>query len=139
MSLSASQVDSLLDAAIEASTRAYIPYSHYPVGAALLSRDGTVFKGCNIENAAYPACICGERVALVKAVSEGHRHFDALAVVTTNGGAPCGHCRQMLYEFEPELRVICADMNKRIIYDGSLSGLLALGFGPSFLGITPDE
>jgi cytidine deaminase len=126
-------VELLLRAARDAAAHAYIPYSNYPVGAALLSSDGQVYAGCNVENAAYPATICAERVALVKAVSEGVRGFTAIAVVTRDGGSPCGLCRQMLYEFAPHLRVIVADMDGRIAVDGSLSDLLPHGFGPEHL------
>jgi cytidine deaminase len=130
-------VQVLLDHAIHAARHAYIPYSRYPVGAALVGVNGVVYAGCNIENAAYPSTICAERVALVKAVSEGIRQFSLLAVVTRNGGCPCGTCRQMLYEFAPDLRVVAADMDKRIAYDGSLSGLLPHGFGPEYLNVDP--
>ncbi len=135
--LNETQIHDLLDSAITASAHAYIPYSHYPVGAALLGSNGIVYTGCNVENAAYPATICAERVALVKAISDGERKFSALAVVTHNGGCPCGTCRQMLYEFAPELRVIATDMDKRVVYDGTLSGLLPHGFGSDYLNITP--
>ena len=124
---------SLIAAANAASQHAYIPYSHYPVGAALLASDGTVYTGCNVENAAYPAGICAERVALVKAISEGQRRFDAIAVVTPNGGSPCGVCRQMLYEFAPDLRVILARSDGAVVFDGTLSDLLPRGFGPADL------
>lgn len=130
-------VHALVQAAISASGRAYAPYSSYPVGAALRAADGTIYTGCNVENAAYPACICAERTALVKAVSEGERRFDMLAVVTRNAGSPCGVCRQMLYEFAPHLRVIIADLDGRVHHDVSLSDLLALGFSPARLGM-PD-
>ncbi len=123
----------LVQTAIDATRFAYIPYSHYPVGAALRAVDGTVYSGCNVENSSYPVTICAERVALVKAVSEGQRAFDVIAVVTPNGGSPCGMCRQMLYEFAPSLRVILADTNGVIVYDGILSDLLARGFGPESL------
>jgi cytidine deaminase len=123
-------VETLVRAAQEASAHAYIPYSNYPVGAALLAANGTVYSGCNVENAAYPATICAERVALVKAVSEGVRDFQAIAVVTRDAGSPCGTCRQMLYEFAPHLRVIIADMEGQIHFDGTLSDLLPHGFGP---------
>jgi cytidine deaminase len=126
-------IQQLLESAIAASHHAYIPYSRYPVGAALRALDGTVFSGCNVENAAYPASICAERTALVKAVSEGHQQFDLIVVVTRNGGSPCGTCRQMLYEFAPELRVITADLTGQIVSDHSLSQLLLDGFGPSSL------
>ena len=126
-------IHSLIHTAIDATRYAYIPYSHYPVGAALRASDGTVYSGCNVENAAYPAGICAERVALVKAVSEGHQQFDLLAVVTSNGGSPCGICRQMLYEFAPSLRVILATSTGEIVYDGQLADLLPRGFGPECL------
>lgn len=124
---------SLIQTAVEAAKNAYIPYSHYPVGAALRASDGTVFTGCNVENASYPVTICAERVALVKAVSEGRRSFDAIAVVTHNGGSPCGMCRQMLYEFSPNMRVILAKSDGTVVYDGVLSSLLPRGFGPESL------
>lgn len=89
----------LLAAATAARRRAHTPYSRYPVGAALLTRDGQVFTGCNVENAAYPLTMCAERVAVFRAVAEGQREFAALAVVTANGGSPCGSCRQVLREF----------------------------------------
>ncbi|MFN8450158.1 MAG: cytidine deaminase [Anaerolineae bacterium] len=123
----------LVHSAADAARNAYIPYSHYRVGAALRTKGGTVYTGCNVENAAYPVTICAERVALVKAVSEGERQFDAIAVVTPNGGAPCGMCRQMLYEFAPDLRVILARTDGTVVYDGVLSDLLPSGFGPESL------
>lgn len=123
----------LVEAAIKAAENAYIPYSNYPVGAALLAADGTVYTGCNIENAAYPATICAERTALVKAVSEGQREFETLVVVTQNGGSPCGTCRQMLYEFAPGLRVIVATLAGEVQYELLLSDLLPHGFGPAKL------
>ncbi len=85
----------LVALAQSAREKAYAPYSHYTVGAALLTASGQVFTGCNVENAAYPMAICAERTALVKAVSEGQREFAAIAVATRNGGSPCGACRQV--------------------------------------------
>lgn len=123
----------LIQAAIKAAEHAYIPYSNYPVGAALLSEDGTVFTGCNIENATYPATICAERTALVKAVSEGYQSFSAIVVVTRDGGSPCGICRQMLYEFSPEMTVVIADLDGMVHHKLPLSDLLPHGFGPSHL------
>ena len=125
----------LVELAFTMLERSYVPYSHFPVGAALECADGTVFTGCNVENAAYGSTICAERTALVKAVSEGHRDdFTRLAVVgnSTDYCWPCGACRQMLYEFAPELRVLAARG------DGSfqtvpLSRLLPHGFGPKSL------
>lgn len=89
----------LVGKAILALERAYVPYSGYPVGAAVLADDGQVYTGCNIENAVYPLTICAERVAITKAISEGARHIHAVAVATTNGGTPCGSCRQVMQEF----------------------------------------
>lgn len=131
------QRQGLVQAAQSAATLAYAPYSHYPVGAALLAADGTIYTGCNVENASYPATICAERTALVKAVSEGRRAFIALAVVTPNGGSPCGICRQMLYEFAPQIPIIVADDTGAIRAEIALSDLLARGFGPASL-VIPD-
>lgn len=100
----------LLKLAQEASTHAYAPYSGFPVGAALECGDGTVYTGCNVENAAYGECICAERTAVVKAVSEGHTDFRRIAVYGTgkNYCMPCGSCRQVLSEFSPEMEVLSA-------------------------------
>ena len=116
--------------------RAYAPYSDFPVGAALLGRSGRVYTGCNVENASYPLCICAERTAVFKAVSEGEREFEAIAVVTATGATPCGACRQVLREFggpEGDLRVIIADLegNNRT---HSIDQLLPEGFTPDQLG-----
>lgn len=120
----------LIDAAIEASRQAYVPYSQFPVGAALLTRGGRIIVGCNVENAAYPSTICAERTALVKAVSEGERDFRAIAVVTRSGGSPCGSCRQMLFEFSPAMRVLVATLTGELRYEVALNELLPHGFGP---------
>lgn len=128
-----SDIESLIRAAREAAEHAYIPYSNYPVGAALQAANGTVYLGCNIENASYPAGICAERVALVKAVSEGVREFETIAVVTRDGGSPCGICRQMLSEFAPQMRVIMARHDGQITFDGKLSELLPHAFNGSSL------
>ena len=100
----------LLRIAKEASLNAYVPYSGFPVGAALECADGTVFTGCNVENAAYGDTICAERTALVKAVSEGQRSFTRIAVYGEGQGygMPCGSCRQAPAEFSPEMEVLCA-------------------------------
>ncbi len=94
----------------EASLNAYVPYSGFPVGAALECEDGTVFTGCNIENAAYGDTICAERTAVAKAVSEGQRSFTRIAIYAEGKGycMPCGSCRQVLTEFSPEMEVLCA-------------------------------
>ena len=98
----------LIEQAARARENAYAPYSHFRVGAALLARSGRVYTGCNIENVAW-ATICAERTALYKAVSEGERAFEAIAVVTQTGITPCGVCRQVLMEFAPDLEIIIAD------------------------------
>ncbi|NDJ59838.1 MAG: cytidine deaminase [Chloroflexi bacterium] len=130
-----SQQEVLLAAALGAVQHAHIPYSKYAVGAALQAADGTVYAGCNIENASYPAGICAERVALVKAVSEGQRRFERLVVVTSNGALPCGICRQMLSEFCPALLVYTFDMQQNRRFAGSLADLLPGAFGPDQLSV----
>jgi len=101
--------EELVTQAMQAREHAYAPYSGYTVGAVLLGKSGRVYTGCNVENAVYPLCICAERVAVVKAVSEGEREFTALAVATQNGGSPCGSCRQTLREFGADIVVLIAD------------------------------
>lgn len=126
--------------AIDAMGRAYVPYSGFKVGAALLTRSGVVYQGCNIENASYTPTNCAERTAFFKAVSEGEREFEAICIVGGKDGvltdytAPCGVCRQVMMEFcDPEtFRVILAiDENQYQEYD--LKDLLPLGFGPKNL------
>jgi cytidine deaminase len=124
--------NALAQAARQARERAYAPYSNYQVGAALLTGDGTIITGCNVENAAYPAVICAECVAITKAVSEGHRSFVAIAVATGNGGSPCGICRQVMNEFAPDMLVILLD-DKQITGEFRVSELLPHGFGPENL------
>lgn len=123
----------LIKTAIAASEMAYIPYSNYRVGAALVTRDGDVFAGCNVESASYSPTICAERTALVKAISEGKREFSAVAVVTRDGGSPCGVCRQLLYEFSPSMLVIMADLEGVVHQRATLADLLPFGFGPANL------
>lgn len=112
---------------------AYVPYSHYAVGAALLTHSGKIYDGVNIENAAYPTTICAERVAVFKAVSEGERQFTAIAVVTSNGGTPCGSCRQVLAEFGLDTVVIIADVEGHIRQETTVGGLLPGAFTPEDL------
>ncbi len=122
--------DELVAFAKEAMQYSYSPYSHYKVGAALLTADGRVYQGCNIENASYGATNCAERTALFKAVSEGVRAFIAIAVAAEKSMPwPCGICRQALYEFAPDLRVIVACGEERA--EAPLSALLPHGFGPA--------
>lgn len=99
----------LIQQALIARTRAYAPYSGYQVGAAVLTVEGEVVLGCNVENAAYPATLCAERVALTAAVAQGKREFSAIAVATRNGGSPCGACRQVMMELGPDMTVYIAD------------------------------
>lgn len=122
----------LLQKAIDMLAFSYAPYSGYPVGAALLAADGKVYTGCNVENAAYGNTLCAERTALCKAVSEGARSFTAIAIASRGSAPfPCGACRQSLYEFAPNLRVMVTwDGNVR---EAILSDLLPEGFGPSSL------
>ena len=132
------EIRTLIRAAFEGQGFAYAPYSRFHVGAALRAKDGRVFKGCNIENAGYTATNCAERTALFKAVSEGVREFDAIAIVGSKAGekntlvtGPCGVCRQALFEFGgPELNVIMAKTPDDFI-ERSMDELLPFGFGPS--------
>jgi cytidine deaminase len=128
--------ETLIDIARGAREQAYAPYSNYRVGAALLAASGKIFTGVNVENAAYPTGICAERVAVFKAVSEGEREFRAIAVVTANGGSPCGSCRQVLAEFGTGTTVIIADENGRVIQETTVAGLLPGAFGPQDLKIS---
>jgi len=127
------QKNQLIQAAIEARQWAYAPYSHYPVGAALLTASGLTYDGANIENAAFPVTICAERVAVFKAVSEGERDFVALAVVTANGGSPCGSCRQVLAEFGLDTTVLIANTEGQVTQETTVGGLLPGAFTPSSL------
>ena len=107
----------LMAEAVKARKRAYAPYSHFPVGAALLTKDGRVFLGCNVENASYGLAICAERNAVWQAVSAGVQAFSAIAVTARDGrGAPpCGSCRQVLNEFAPHAWVYWRDARGRIL------------------------
>lgn len=101
--------EELVAHALSVRQKAYAPYSHYLVGAALLLADGSVMLGCNVENASYGATICAERVALTSAVAQGKQSFVALAVATKNGGSPCGICRQVMAELGPDMTVYIAN------------------------------
>lgn len=122
----------LQQVAEQAQKKAYAPYSGFAVGAALLATDGTIYAGCNVENASYGLTICAERNAIAHAVACGTQHFTAVAVVTENGVTPCGACRQVLAEFGPRMTVIVADTrgNRRIY---ALAELLPDAFGPGHL------
>lgn len=101
----------LIDISVKAQENSYSPYSNFKVGAALLCSDGSVYTGCNIENATYGATNCAERTAVFKAVSEGKRAFTAIAITSSGGGLtfPCGICRQVLGEFSPDIKIILLD------------------------------
>ena len=119
----------LIKKAEEAMQFAYVPYSHYKVGAALLAKDGRIFTGCNIENGSYGATNCAERTALFKAVSEGCREFSAIAITAEKSAPwPCGICRQALNEFAPDIRVIVSCQGN--VEESALPQLLPHGFGP---------
>jgi len=133
MTLTAHEEETLIQAAMQARAQAYTPYSHYQVGAALLTASGAIFSGCNIENAVYPATCCAERVTIFKAVSAGERQFRALAVVTHNGGSPCGVCRQVMREFAPDLLVLIGNIAGEV-RRVTLPALLPDSFGPEDLG-----
>jgi cytidine deaminase len=109
MNLPAHILHELITAAREASTRAYCPYSKFPVGAALLTAEGQIVSGCNVENASYGLTMCAERTAVFGAVAQGHQGIKAIAIYTPTPipAAPCGACRQVLNEFAPEADVIC--------------------------------
>ena len=128
-------IERMLDAARDAATRAYAPYSSFPVGASVLTADGTIVAGCNIENASYGLTVCGERVAVFGAVAEGHHQIRAVAVSAPRaaGTPPCGACRQVLNEFRP------VDSDMVVLLDNGagqrpattrLSELLPHSFGP---------
>ncbi len=122
----------LIASATTTRERAYAPYSNYKVGAALLGKSGQVYTGCNVENAAYGPSMCAERTAIFKAVSEGEREFEAIAVVTENGVSPCGPCRQVMMEFAPHMTVIIADTQGNVRRT-TARGLLPDGFTPNQL------
>jgi cytidine deaminase len=138
MTLSNEMRQKLVEAARQARHWAYVPYSKYGVGAALLTTSGKIYDGCNVENAAYPTTMCAERVAVFKAVSEGEREYEAIAVVTSNGGTPCGSCRQVLAEFGLETTVLVADETGRIVLETTLADLLPGAFTPKDLPPQPD-
>jgi cytidine deaminase len=135
------EVGELVAAARAARKLAYAPYSNFQVGAALLTEDGTVVTGANVENASYGLSICAERVAVFAAVAAGHRRFTAIAVAVNGAepGSPCGACRQVLNEFPagPDLQVVCAGDQGDQVEITTLGALLPGAFGPARLGIPP--
>jgi cytidine deaminase len=133
MTLTNEEKQSLIYLANEARRRAYVPYSNYRVGSALRTKSGRIFTGVNIESAAYPTTMCAERVAIFKAVSEGEKEFEAISVVTDNGGSPCGGCRQVMAEFGLDTIVLIADGNGNLIKQLTVAELLPEAFTPEHL------
>ncbi len=133
MSIHAHEALTLIKLANEARRHAYAPYSNYPVGAALRTKTGRIFTGVNVESAAYPTTMCAERIAIYKAVSEGEREFEVIAVVTPNGGSPCGGCRQVMAEFGLETIVLIGDGQGRLLQQTTVKDLLPGAFTPDHL------
>ena len=125
--------EKLIQRAVQARKWAYAPYSNYTVGAALLTTSGRIYEGVNVENAAYPDSMCAERVAIYKAVSEGERKYVAIAVVTKDGGSPCGSCRQVLAEFGLDTVVLIANEQGMLLNETSVAELLPQAFNSTSL------
>jgi cytidine deaminase len=128
-------LEELKQTALQMRAQSYCPYSHFAVGAALECADGSVFTGCNVENASYPVGLCAERTAAAKAVSEGHRDFRRIVLAGSSGEFcyPCGMCRQFLAEFAPELEVVCLN-DQGLSRTLSLQDLLPCSFSGEALG-----
>jgi cytidine deaminase len=126
--------EKLIQLATEAREYAYVPYSRFPVGAALVCKNGKVYTGCNVENASYGLAVCAERNAIFKAVSEGERDFSVLAVIADTEGpcTPCGACRQVIREFGLEIKVVCANLSGQV-KETTIAQLLPDSFGPEDL------
>lgn len=136
--LTQTEIELLLDKAQEARDHSYAPYSQYHVGAALLTADGQIYQGCNIENAGFTPTICAERTAFFKAVYDGHRAFRAIAVMATGEemGFPCGVCRQVMAEFcEKDFVIITANRDRSKVDVSRFETLLPHSFGPKNLGV----
>ena len=125
--------NNLIESALAAMANAYCPYSKYSVGAALLAGSGKIYSGANVENASYAATICGERTAIVKAISEGEREIKAIVIASDNGASPCGVCRQVMCEFGEDFPVIMVDKKGQIIAEALFDELLKIPFNASFL------
>lgn len=133
-------VEEMIDLAIRQMDFSYVPYSHFRVGAALLTKSGKIYTGCNIENAAYTPTNCAERTAFFKAVSEGVKEFEAICVVGGKDGilteyaSPCGVCRQVMMEFcDPDSFQVIVAVNREKYKIFSLGEMLPMGFGPANL------
>ena len=136
--LTQQEMDLLLDKAQEARDHSYAPYSKYNVGAALMTADGQIYQGCNIENAGFTSTICAERTAFFKAVYDGHRAFRAIAVIATGEelGFPCGVCRQVMAEFcDRDFIIVTANRDRTKVDVSDFETLLPHSFGPKDLGV----
>ncbi|HVF25686.1 MAG TPA: cytidine deaminase [Anaerolineales bacterium] len=133
MALTNEECQALIDLGNTARQRAYVPYSNYPVGAALRTKTGRIYTGVNVENAAYPQTMCAERVAIFKAISDGEREFEVISVVTDNGGSPCGGCRQVMAEFALDMIVLMANGKGRLVKESTVKELLPEAFTPEHL------
>lgn len=133
MTITHTEKQTLIDAANTARQHAYVPYSKYRVGAAVQTKSGRLFTGVNVENAAYPQTMCAERIAIFKAVSEGEQEFDAISVVTDNGGSPCGGCRQVMSEFGLDTIVLIANGEGQLLQEMTVKELLPEAFLPEKL------
>lgn len=134
MKLKKKIIQKLIEIAKEASEKAYSPYSNYKVGASLLTKSGKIYTGCNIENASFGATVCAERVAIFKAVSEGEKDFEMIAIYINDEKhipSPCGICRQVMMEFAPNLKLILSNGYDYEIY--KLEELLPYPFSKNFL------
>ena len=119
----------LITYAKNAQNYAKTKYSNYPVGAALLTKDGVVVKGCNIESKAYPTTLCAERVAIFSAIAQGFNNFKALALITNDGAFPCGSCRQIIYEYTDNILIYIGQNNDKKILEVHINDLLPNPFG----------
>ena len=131
--LSQNTFQALTEAALEARDQAYAPYSNFYVGAALITENGDIFRGCNIENASYGLTNCAERTAVFTATAETKSKIQAMVLVTKGGGMPCGACRQVLNEFNPQMLIYCVDVDGELKYQTTLEELLPEAFGPHSL------
>jgi cytidine deaminase len=125
--------DQLMAAAATVRQNAYAPYSNFKVGAAVLTRSGRIYTGCNVENASYGLTICAERAAIFKAVADGEDRLMALAVCLQGAGSPCGACRQVIHKFGPAIPILACDPYGKLIGETTLNKLLPDAFGPGFL------
>jgi len=129
-SVNQSQKEELVQKAADARHQAYAPYSKFKVGAAVLDDKGVITPGANMENASYGLTLCAERVAIFSALANGSKYIKAIAVIVPGGGTPCGACRQVLNEFNPELIVLYGNEEGRLVKESNLKELLPDAFGP---------